>query len=304
MPMAKSKATPILRDLQIFTLAANTRNFSATAEKVGMTHAAVSKSIKRLEGVFGTKMFERTGRGVALTMTGRSIYQHSQSVDDLINVIHSEVADMNAASTGLVRLGASPAMIDNVVVPAVTRLISGPSAVRVDLHTQTSGRLLEELQSGSLDMAVAIVPPKVSSDLKFDRLGAKRNFIVSRLGHPILRKSFKLDDLVRQKWLLAPPDAHWISNIFAEANLTAPSIMVRTDASPSVLAALLTNSDLLSVLDTSMLSPTAATALAVLPAPAPASDLRFALFWRRHAYFSEAMKRCRLELRRSYKAIS
>jgi len=290
-----------LRDLQIFFHAANTQSYSVTAETFGLTHAGISKSIKRFENALGAKMFERSGRGVALNLAGRTIYRQTKSVSDLINLMHMQITDLEVATKGLIRLGTSSAMTDGVVLPAIARLIADKSAIQIDLQTQTSGRLLQDLQSGLLDIAVAIVPAKISRDLKFDRLGSKRNVIVARRGHPLLEKSFALQDLGQQKWLLAPQHAQWISNIFDNAGLNPPSIVVRTDATPSLFAKLVAKSNLLAVMDPSLLEPRIAATLSIFPAPAPTSDINFGVFWRRNAFFSEAMKRCRRELKRAYR---
>jgi len=299
--MVKTVATPILRDLHIFALAATTQNLSATAEAVGMTPAAISKSIKRLEKVFGAKMFDRAGRGLSLTAAGQVVYKRSKSVDDLIGLVHTEVADVNAASVGLVRLGVSPAMIATVAAPAVAKLVSSAPSIQIEVNAQTSALLLEDLQAGALDMAIAIVPPKIPTDLRFDKLGIAHNFIVARRGHPVLRRPFTLEDLSRQKWIGAPPDVQSVSSFFVAAGVAPPQFSVKMNVSAAVFASVLANSDLLSTMDVSLLDPKLAASLTILPAPAPTRDMQFGLFWRRRASFSPAMKRCRIELMRAYR---
>ena len=299
--MTEMNATPTLRDLDIFILAASTQNLSATAEKLGMTPAGISKSIGRLERLYGIKMFERAGRGLALTSAGRLVYKRSLSIDGLIKLLLTEATDLNAANAGLVRLGASPAMVTTIVAPAVARLVSGSPTAQIELHSQASERLIEDLQAGTLDIAIAVMPTKVSPDLRFDKLGATRNFIVARPGHPLLRRSFKLEDLCQQRWMGTPLHAQWITNFFANAGLPAPPLSIRTDVSPTVFASILTSSDLLAVMDLSLLEDKVAASLAMLPAPAPTRVAQFGLFWRKQAFFSPAMKRCRTELMRAYR---
>jgi len=92
-----------------------------------------------------------------------------------------------------------------------------------------------------------------------------------------------------------------MSDIFESANLRVPPFSVRTDISPGVFDSLLANSDLLTVMDTAHLSTGTGKLLTSLPAPAPTRELHFAIFWRHQSIFSQAMKRCRQELKRAYR---
>jgi len=298
--MPKTESTPILRDLHVFALAAGTQNLSATAEKFHVTPAAISKSVKRLEKIFGTKMFIRTGRGLTLTIAGKVVYSRCKSIDDLISLMHTEVADVNAADSDLVRLGASPVMTARVVAPAIAKLVSNPPMTQIELYTQPSDRLLEDLENGLLDIAIAVLPNTASPALRFDRLGVTRSYIIGRRGHPLLRRGFSLEDLGRQNWMVAPNDARWITSVFSAAGLSSPAYTVKTDVSPAGLASVIANSDLLSIVDLASLEPKLASSLAIFPAPAPWREARFGLFWRKHTSFSAAMKRCRVELMRAY----
>jgi DNA-binding transcriptional LysR family regulator len=298
--MPKTDATPILRDLHIFALAAGTQNLSATAEKFHVTPAAISKSVKRLEKIFGTRMFIRTGRGLTLTTAGRVVYSRCKSLDDLISLMHTEVADVNAAGAELVRLGASPVMTARVVAPAIAKLVSNRPATQIELYSQPSDRLLDDLENGLLDIAIAVLPNAVSPTLRYDKLGITRSYIIGRRGHPLLRRGFNLEDLQKQNWMVAPNDARWISSVLANAGISPPAFTVKTDTSPAGLASVIAGSDLLSIVDLATLESKLVSSLAIFPAPAPWREARFGLFWRKHTSFSAAMKRCRIELMRAY----
>ena len=59
-----------VRQLQIFSMAATHLSFARAAEKLHLTHAAVSLQIKQLEEVAGMELFERIGKRVFLTEAG------------------------------------------------------------------------------------------------------------------------------------------------------------------------------------------------------------------------------------------
>ena len=173
--------------------------------------------------------------------------------------------------------------------------------MQIEVSTHPSERLLEDLRDGVTDMALALAPADISSDLRFDKLGTTQHFVVARRGHPILRRPFTLEDLGRERWIGAPWDSKWITDHFESNGLPAPVFSVRTNAPSIIFAGVLMNSDLLSATDPALLDPKIAAALAMLPAPAPKRNPQYGLFWRKEAVFSPVMKRCRTELTRAFR---
>lgn len=62
---------PPLNALKAFEASARHESFTAAASELNVTHAAISRHIRELEGWLGTRLFVRTGRGVQLTDRGR-----------------------------------------------------------------------------------------------------------------------------------------------------------------------------------------------------------------------------------------
>jgi LysR family glycine cleavage system transcriptional activator len=66
-------ALPPLSAVRVFEAAARLENFTAAAQELGMTQAAVSYQVKLLEERLGLSLFQRLGRRIALTDKGREI---------------------------------------------------------------------------------------------------------------------------------------------------------------------------------------------------------------------------------------
>lgn len=64
---------PPLSAVRVFEAAARLENFTAAAQELGMTQAAVSYQVKLLEQRLGISLFQRLGRKVALTDKGQDI---------------------------------------------------------------------------------------------------------------------------------------------------------------------------------------------------------------------------------------
>ena len=88
------RTMPSLAALRTFEAAARHQSFSLAAQELHVTHAAVSRQVRRLEEALGLSLFARTGNRVALTPAGA----------DLLPVL-SGAFDTIAAATGRLAAG-------------------------------------------------------------------------------------------------------------------------------------------------------------------------------------------------------
>src|SRR5271163_1382589 len=80
-----------LRHLRYFLTVAETLHFSKAAQQLGMAQPPLSQQIKRLEELVGHRLFDRTTRGVRLTLAGQLLAERARSTlekieDDLVQV--------------------------------------------------------------------------------------------------------------------------------------------------------------------------------------------------------------------------
>ena len=59
-----------MRDIHAFVHVAESKSFTAAAERIGLSRSAVGKSIVRLEDRLGVRLLQRTTRSVSLTGEG------------------------------------------------------------------------------------------------------------------------------------------------------------------------------------------------------------------------------------------
>ena len=62
-----------LHAVRTFVVAARAGQFQEAAVELGVTQQAVSKRVAALERTLGVRLFTRTGRGVELTIDGRTV---------------------------------------------------------------------------------------------------------------------------------------------------------------------------------------------------------------------------------------
>jgi DNA-binding transcriptional LysR family regulator len=130
---------PSAGSLIVFESAGRLTSFTAAARELGMSQAAVSYAVSRLENQLGTPLFLREHRRVRLTEAGAELFG---DVSLGLSLIQRSVEQLRAASTGAhVTLSASTAFASLWMVPRLQRFRE--DLPDVDLRIQTADRDLD-----------------------------------------------------------------------------------------------------------------------------------------------------------------
>ncbi len=138
--------------LEAFVAVARHGSFRKAGVALGVTTAAVSKGVARLEEELGARLFERTSRRVALTAEGRAFLESARAALDALQAGRDTLAEARAVPEGRVRLSV-PFVLGAAVVRAMPRLLQRHPRLRVDVSlTDRRVQLAEE----DVDVAVRI----------------------------------------------------------------------------------------------------------------------------------------------------
>ncbi len=144
----------MLAGIEHFVAVAEARSFRQGARRLGLSAAAVSKAVARLEEALGVRLLERSTRSVALTREGELFLGRCRQALDALQAGADEVAAAGEAPVGTVRLSASP-VLARPLVQALPRLRARHPRVEVELSlTDRLARLVEE----EVDVALRLGP--------------------------------------------------------------------------------------------------------------------------------------------------
>jgi len=96
-----------LDQLRVFIAVAERGHVTRAAEELGISQSAASATIATLESRYRTKLFDRVGRGIELTETGRLFLREARAVLDRASMAKSVLEDLAGLSTGEVAIAAS-----------------------------------------------------------------------------------------------------------------------------------------------------------------------------------------------------
>ncbi|HVF55058.1 MAG TPA: LysR family transcriptional regulator [Pyrinomonadaceae bacterium] len=148
-----------IRQLKAFTAIAETRTFTAAAQRVHVTQAAISMQIRQLEREVGVPLFIRTPRRVVLTEAGEKLLERARLILREHDSALAELADLAGAQRGRLRVGSASAMVSADPLPKLLKAMRRlhPQA-EISVTSGTSEELVRQILAGTLDTAFVSLP--------------------------------------------------------------------------------------------------------------------------------------------------
>ena len=132
------------RQLRYAIMLYENRNFSAVAEKIGITHPALSKQILNLETELGVKLFDRTTTPLSVTSAGEHFFREAKSLLYKEDKLLHSMEEYRSGKRGSLNIGISPFRSMYLVPEIIKNIKSEYPDVEVVLHEASSDILRKE----------------------------------------------------------------------------------------------------------------------------------------------------------------
>ena len=147
-----------IRQLQIFSVAASHLSFARAAEKLHLTHAAISLQIKQLEEVSGTLLFERIGKRVFLTEAGEILLSHTRQILQSLKEADEALLALKGLKGG--RIAVAVASTAEYFAPGLLAEFRKTQAdVRIRMLIDNRDTVSRLLAGNEVDLAIMGRPP-------------------------------------------------------------------------------------------------------------------------------------------------
>lgn len=161
-----------LRRLRTLVAIAEADTFSAAADVVHITHAAVSQQMQALEDELGVKLFDRDTRTPKLTPAGRQIVAKAQKlISDYDNLVPSVLNDDGLH--GVIKLGVLRTTLTGLVPQAMAALKQKYPEIGLHLRPGLTATLLAEVERNNLDAAITTKPHLLPAGVVFRELAVE-----------------------------------------------------------------------------------------------------------------------------------
>lgn len=240
------------RWLDAFLATAEHQDYASAAEHLGVTSAAISLSLRKLEEAVGAKLFESTPQAVVPSAIGRLLSRYVKLARSHLRHACDELAGMQGAHRGRVVVGTLP-FVRTIIVPrAITRLLQEHPYLDVSTVEGPYEDLAAALRCGDIDLMVgALRGPNADKDLSEEPIIDDSLSIVARAGHPLCKRgALQWRDLLAYDWILprrGTPTRELFERAVSLRGLTVPPHVVET-SSLVTLRGLLMESDRVTIL--------------------------------------------------------
>ncbi|HSV82773.1 MAG TPA: LysR substrate-binding domain-containing protein [Ramlibacter sp.] len=159
----------MIRELKTFVAVAQAGTFAAAGHRIGLTQAAVSAQMQRLEGELGFSLFDRTGRSARLNAMGHQTLERAQALISLYDGLGSR--RVGRSMQVVVNIGAIASVQRSALPEALARFHKQYRDCRTRVMPGLSLDLVNLVDAGEIDMAAVIRPPfSLHSDLRWTTL--------------------------------------------------------------------------------------------------------------------------------------
>lgn len=162
-----------LRQMEIFAHIVEQGSISAAAEQLELSKSVISQHLKSLEQELGLTLLKRTTRRQTLTEAGASFYTRCKNLSEIANQAWQQLEPHKTQPQGKIKLTASHALMDSLVVPAIAKLMQSypelsPELISEDQHL--------DFMEHNIDLAIRVGTSK-DSNYRQKRLGVFRDVL-------------------------------------------------------------------------------------------------------------------------------
>ncbi|MDP9869466.1 MULTISPECIES: LysR family transcriptional regulator [Streptosporangium] len=195
------------RDIEIFLTLAEELHFARTAERLGVSGARVSQTIKQLERRFGVALFQRTSRQVTLTPVGSALREDVQAGYQRIQEGIAKAIAAGRGFSGILRVGFSSPLVGEAIMAAAEAFRTRHPDCEVRIREVHLSDAFGALRTDELDLQVTELPVQETDLSSGPALLRDPRVLAVSSGHPFARRdSVTVEDLARDT-VLVPADA-------------------------------------------------------------------------------------------------
>ncbi|WP_328452534.1 LysR family transcriptional regulator [Amycolatopsis sp. NBC_00438] len=213
---------PERREVESFLTLAEELHFGRTAERLHVSTAQVSQTIRKLERQVGVALFARTSRRVELTPAGRLLLADLRPAWTAVEAAFGKAVEAGRGVTGTLRVAFGDAAGGQLLAGVAELVRERLPGCRVEFREVRPAEVLPWLHDGEVDVVLAGLPLEGPGLVTGPVLVRELRFLAVAAGHPFARReSVPAADLARVTVLRCALPDPWLDEHAPDA-LTRP----------------------------------------------------------------------------------
>src|ERR1700726_3081773 len=194
-----------LEQLRIFIAVADRQHVTRAAGELNLTQSATSSAIAALEARYGIKLFDRVGRGIVLTQTGRDFLNEARAVMARAKAAAPGLGDLGGLKRGSLTLAASQTVANYWLPPRIETFRRSYPGIDLRVTIANTEQVAQAVSRGDADLGFVEGevddPALASRKMEGDSLA-----IVIGASHPWVGKTrIAPKHLTETCWILREP---------------------------------------------------------------------------------------------------
>lgn len=276
------------------------RNVTRAAQRLHLSQPSVSVQLRKLREMFADPLLSPGPGGMIPTARGQALLPAVRTaLGEVRKVLNKTRAFEPKDAHVLWQIAAADYAEQAILLPLLPKLRRLAPSARVAVHQATHTRMLRQLESGALD--VALLTMDAAPEHVHRRVLYREHYVlIARKGHPALKRKLTLDRFCELDYMLVSPDGggfRGITDTALESRGRKRSVVVSTQHFlfvPEVVA----QSDLVAVVPSRLVERRTDRLLIVSPPiPIPAYDM--GMIWHERSHVDPAQQWLREQIARA-----
>lgn len=246
-----------IKQLKHFVEVYETGNLSRASLNIHLSQPALTRSIRNLEFMLRTTLFDRKPRGMIPTQSGKALYKKAKLILAECNRAVEEMAAVEAGTHGHIDIGIGALFSATIIDQIVCELSDQFPSVSLTVEQGYFEELVSALLEGRLDVVFTTLPLSALPDgLEFEPLMEVRSSIIMSANHSLASKAeISGKDLSQARWATVNQQhaLDSLEQLFLSSDVPMSAPVVRSN-SLKLLTELVKSGDFVSILPEHLVS--------------------------------------------------
>ncbi len=177
-----------LEQLRIFVAVADRGHVTRAASALGITQSAASAAIGALETRYRSRLFNRVGRGIELTETGRRFLQEARAVLERATAARSVLEDLAGLPTGAILIAASHTIASYWLPRRLAAFHAANPGIRLEVVIRNTREVESAVADGEAQLGLVEGPTQHRALARL-QVDTDRPLLVVAADHPPLPRN-------------------------------------------------------------------------------------------------------------------
>lgn len=190
-----------IRQLETFVHVAQLQSFSRAAEVLGYTQSAITVQIRLLENELETRLFDRTGKRVVLTPSGKEFMEHASRILYDVNKAKKSMND-DAELKNPLHIGTIESLCTAKLPSVLSKFRQLHPKVSLQVTIDTPEQLIRMMEHNGLDLIYILDTPRWDQNWIKVMEKAEPVVFVASADSEFAGKTLKMGDILEEPFFL------------------------------------------------------------------------------------------------------